>query len=177
MAKRPDPVAAPDEDARTLARDLLSLGHAALSYLDAQSALPGISRIAFGRTADGGFMTLISSLAPHSAGLATHPACAVMLGEPGAKGDPLTHPRLMIRARAQFVLPDAPDRPRLRADWLTQNPKSKLYIDFADFAFVRLVPLSGVLNGGFGKAFAFTAADLTETTGGSLLSRPLPPPD
>ena len=177
MTEKPDTHIALDEDARELAGQLMSLRHAALSYLDVETAQPGISRIAFGQTGDGGFMTLISALAPHSAGLAAHPQCAVLLGEPGAKGDPLTHPRLMIRARAEFVLPGAADRPRLRDHWLVQNPKSKLYIDFADFALVRLLPLGGVLNGGFARACTLTASDVTDIIKGGLSGHPANHPD
>lgn len=160
MATRPDPVLPADDAARALCHTLLTVQHAALSYLEAETGAPGISRIAFGKTPDGIPMTLISALAPHTAGLRAHRACAVMLGEPGAKGDPLTHPRLMIQARAEFVPPDAADRPALRDHWLAQHPKSKLYIDFADFTFVRLVPVAALLNGGFGRAFRLVPDDL-----------------
>ena len=76
------------------------------------------------------------------------------------QGGPLTHPRLMIRARAAFVAADDPARPALRDHWLKGQPKAALYIDFADFAFVRLVPESALLNGGFARACRLSAADL-----------------
>jgi putative heme iron utilization protein len=66
----------------------------------------------------------------------------------------------MIRAHAAFVAADAPDRPALRAHWLKGHPKAALYIDFADFAFVRLTPESALLNGGFGRAFRLSPEDL-----------------
>ena len=157
----PDPVAPADDAARLLARDLMTATHAALAFADAATGTPGISRVALGRCPHGAPLTLISSLAPHFAALAMHPACALLIGEPGPKGDPLTHPRLMIRATAQMVPPDHPDRPILRAHWLALRPKSKLYIDFADFAFVRFTPQSALLNGGFGRAHHLTPSDLT----------------
>ncbi|MGL4235780.1 pyridoxamine 5-phosphate oxidase, partial [Tabrizicola sp.] len=120
----------------------------------------GISRIAFARDPEAGLMTLVSGLAPHFRALRDRPDCALMLGEVGDKGDPLTHPRLMIRARAAFVAPDDPARPGLRERWLARNPKSTLYIDLPDFAFVRLTPASALLNAGFARAFRLTAADL-----------------
>jgi hypothetical protein len=83
-----------------------------------------------------------------------------MLGEVGGKGDPLAHPRLMIRARAAFVAPDDPDRPGIRARWLDRQPKAQAYIDLADFAFVRLTPLSALLNGGFARAYRLFPEDL-----------------
>ncbi|MFN3721601.1 MAG: HugZ family protein [Paracoccaceae bacterium] len=161
MTKRSDPIAPADAGARTLARKLMQATHAALSYLDAECGAPGISRIAFGLDPDHQPITLISSLAPHFAGLRANPVCALLLGEPGSKGDPLTHPRLMLQARADFIASTAPERPALRDHWLDRHPKSKLYIDFADFALVRLVPVSALLNGGFGKAFRLTPQDLT----------------
>jgi len=160
MSSRPDPVQPADDDARALARDLLAIGHAALAWTDPESGAPGISRIAFARDPAAGLLTLISGLAPHFRALRTHPDCAVMLGEVGDKGDPLTHPRLMIRATAGFIAPDDPARTEVRTRWLGRNPKAKVYIDLPDFAFVRLVPQSALLNGGFARAFRLMREDL-----------------
>ncbi len=169
-----DPVAPVDAGARAQAHDLLSQAtHAALSYLTPQDGTPGISRIAFGWL-DGGPVTLISALAPHTAALRANPACAVMVGEVGARGDPLTHPRLMIRARAQFVAADDPARPALRAAWLRGHPKTTLYVDFPDFAFVRLHPVEALLNGGFARAFRLAPPDLVPP---DLVPPDLAPPD
>ncbi|NJM83317.1 MAG: pyridoxamine 5-phosphate oxidase [Tabrizicola sp.] len=161
MAQRPDPVAPADDAARAQARALLALPHAALAFRDPEEGSPGISRIAFGLGHDGQMLTLISALAVHHAALRADPACALLLGEPGPKGDPLIHPRLMIRATAGFVT-DPDDRSSLRAAWLTTHPKARLYIDFADFAFVRFTPVSLLLNGGFGKAFRLMPGDLSQ---------------
>lgn len=157
MDQRPDPTTPAANAEKAMAQDMLSLPHAALSYLGTDG-LPGISRIALGRDDLGVPLTLISALAPHFAGLRAHPACALMVGEPGQRGDPLTHPRLMLRAKAEFTAPQ--ERATLRAIWLACHPKAKLYIDFADFAFVRLHPDSALLNAGFAKAFTLTPADL-----------------
>lgn len=154
---RPDPVQPADAEARALARRLLSLGHAALAWTDPDTGTPGISRIGFARDPEAGMLTLVSGLAPHTRALRAHPDCALMLGEVGDKvgdrGDPLTQPRLMVRARAAFVAPDDPARPALRSRWLERAPKAKVYIDLPDFAFVRLAPVSALLNAGFARAF------------------------
>lgn len=160
MTDKRDPVQPADAEALALARSMMGAPHAALSWLDPDTGHPSISRIAFGRCPQALPLTLISALAPHFAGLRHDPRCSVLLGEPGERGDPLTHPRLMIRARAVFVAPDDPGRTALRAHWLKGHPKAALYVDFADFAFVRLLPDSALLNGGFGRAFRLTPADL-----------------
>ncbi len=159
VTARPDPTPPADDAARRQARSVLRLTHGALAYI-AEDGAPGISRIALGLVEDQGLVTLISGLAPHSAALRATPDCAVMVGEPDAKGDPLTHPRLMIKARAGFVARDGDDHQTLRLAWLQDHPKAKLYVDFTDFTFVRLRIVSALLNGGFGKAFRLMPQDL-----------------
>ena len=156
MPNRPDPVQPADAGAIRLAQDLMQVARsAALAWRDPLDGMPGISRIAFGMVS-GAPMTLISALAPHFAALHAAPDCAVMLGEVGEKGDPLAHPRLMLRAKAEFVA----DRRSCREEWLKGHPKAALYVDFADFAFVRLIPVSALLNAGFARAFRLTPEDL-----------------
>lgn len=158
---RPDHTLPATPEARALARELWQgQRHASLAVTDPVTLSPGISRIAWGLAPDGAALTLVSSLAPHFAALAAHPVCAAMLGEPGPRGDPLTHPRLMIRLAAAFVAADAPERGTLRDRWLADHPKAALYADFADFSLVRLTPLSALLNAGFGRAFRLDPADL-----------------
>ena len=162
MAERPDPVQPADAAACAQARDLLAGARfGALAFTDAETGTPGISRIALGLDAAGGPVTLISSLSAHHAALRQNPLAALMVGEPGPKGDPLTHPRLMIRVEAQFVDRAGADHAALRDGWLATHPKAKLYVDFGDFGFVRLVPLSAFLNGGFGRAVRLAPDDLT----------------
>lgn len=161
MLSARDPVAPADDEARAVARALMTgARHAALAWIDPETGTPGISRIAFGLAPDNTPVTLISALAPHFAALRAHPVAAVMVGEPGAKGDPLTHPRLMLRVTAGFVDRSAHDHAALRDRWLADHPKSALYIDFADFMLVRLAAVSGLLNGGFARAYRLSADDL-----------------
>jgi heme iron utilization protein len=156
---QPDPHQPADDIARALAQSLLQQArHAALAVTDATTATPNISRIAILHTDQ--TLTLISTLSTHTAALTTDPACAFMVGEPGPKGDPLTHPRLMVQAIATILPHDHPDHQTNRANWLKAHPKAKLYIDFADFHFVRLTPTGALLNAGFGRAYRLTPEDL-----------------
>lgn len=161
MSRRPDPFLPADDRARELALSLWATARtAALAYTDPASGTPFISRIGFAAVAGEGGLTLISDLAQHTEGLRHAPEAALLLGETGEKGDPLNSPRLSVRVRAVFVEADAPDRAALRDLWLARHPKSRLYVDFADFHFVRLLPGDVFLNGGFGRAYLLGSSDL-----------------
>ena len=155
-----DPIRPTDDAARQLARDLLdSARFAALAVVLADGA-PMVTRVAFGRAPEGTPLTLISDLAPHTGALRANPACSLLVGEPGPKGDPLTHPRLTLQAHARFTGKGDAGHDALAAHYLRDHPKARLYIGFADFAFALFSVQAGHLNGGFGKAFRLTAADM-----------------
>jgi putative heme iron utilization protein len=150
-----------DDTARTLARDLIeSATYGALATLQPDKAVPSVSRIALATDEAGGLITLISTLADHTRSLHANPACALLIGEPGETGDPLTHPRLTLHAKASFVAQDSADHRHLRARYLALRPKAKLYVDFTDFGFVRFKTSEAMLNGGFGKAWRLAPVDL-----------------
>ena len=154
-----DPIRPTDEDARALARALLDEARfGALGVLE--GGVPMVSRVAVGTDAGGGPVTLVSSLSAHTGALKAEPACSLMVGEPGQKGDPLTHPRLSLQCLARFVARESPEHAALRTRWLETHPKARLYIDFGDFGFVVFEVQGAFLNGGFGKAFRLTPADL-----------------
>nr|WP_050604242.1 pyridoxamine 5'-phosphate oxidase family protein [Ruegeria sp. 6PALISEP08] len=155
-----NPYQTPDGDARAQARELLEQAQfAALAVLQPETTLPTLSRIALATDTDGCPVTLISSLAEHTRALNANPNCALLVGEPKEKGDPLTHPRLTLHAVARPVHRDMSDYAPLRERYLSLRPKAKLYVDFADFSFVRFAIKDGLLNGGFGKAYRLTAGD------------------
>ncbi|GGH54044.1 pyridoxamine 5-phosphate oxidase [Frigidibacter albus] len=157
----PSPIRPTDHEARALARSLITTARfAALAVLTPGSGAPAVTRIALGLDAAGLPLTLISSLSAHTKALQASPRAGLLVGEPGPKGDPLTHPRLSLDTLAEFVDRTSPDHAALRTLWLASHPKSKLYIDFADFSFVRLRPLGAALNGGFGRAFVLAPEDL-----------------
>ena len=104
---------------------------------------------------DGAPLFLMSDLARHTRNLADDPRASLLLTSEGGRGDPLNHPRLtlngVVRRRAGQ---DGRDR------YARRNPKSKLYIDFADFSLRRLEIETVHFNGGFGRADALTPKDL-----------------
>lgn len=154
------PLRPTDAEARALARALIeSARHGALATVHPDSGLPHVTRIAVGTDPEGTPLTLVSSLSLHTRALRAEPRACLLLGEPAPRGDPLTHPRLSLDVTARFVH-DRDEHARLRGHWLDAHPKAKLYVDFADFAFARLQPRGAALNGGFGKAYVLTAADL-----------------
>ncbi|AMY67565.1 HugZ family protein [Frigidibacter mobilis] len=157
----PSPIRPTDDEARALARSLIHAARfAALAVLTPGTGAPAVTRIALGLDAAGLPLTLISSLSAHTRALHADPRAGILVGEPGPKGDPLTHPRLSLDTTASFVDRAGPDHAALRTLWLASHPKARLYIDFADFCFVRFTPLGAALNGGFGKAFLLTPQDL-----------------
>lgn len=160
-----NPIRPTDDAARTLAISLLGAARfGALAVIDAQSRAPMATRVAVSTTNAGAPLLLISDLSQHTSALKQTPICSLLVGEPGPKGDPLTHPRLTLQCRAEFTRHGQAQHPDLRKTYLKTHPKSKLYIDFADFSFVILNIETGFLNGGFGKAFHLTKSDFTAKT-------------
>ncbi|MCF3642379.1 DUF2470 domain-containing protein [Rhizobium sp. TRM95111] len=157
---RPQVLRETDDEARALARRLLrSARSCALAVIEPESGVPFASRALTGTDVDGTPVILVSSLSVHTRALRHDPRASLLAGEPG-KGDPLAHARLTVVARAEEVARDAAGRANLRERFLRRHPKAKLYVDFPDFAFFRLVPERAHLNGGFGRAYVLEADDL-----------------
>ncbi|MEM9318816.1 MAG: pyridoxamine 5'-phosphate oxidase family protein [Pseudomonadota bacterium] len=145
-----------DDEARALARGLIDAARfGALAVREPQTGDPVVTRVALVPGPDGAPLTLVSDLSSHTVALRAHPRCSVLLGEPLQKGDPLTHPRLTLVADATDM-----NKAALRDYYLSAYPKARLYYDFADFHLMALNPVSGLLNGGFGKAYKLTLDDL-----------------
>ena len=162
MEEKPNsPIRPTDDEARFLAKNLLTDARfGSLGVIEPETGMPMVTRVAVGTSPEGQALTLISGLSHHTKALRENPSASLLVGEPGEKGDPLTHPRLTLMANAVFVEhADADYRP-LAEHYLKDHPKSKLYIGFGDFVFVKFEVSSAFLNGGFGKAFVLTAEDL-----------------
>lgn len=155
------PIRPTDDEARALARDLIAQArYGALAVLDPETSLPLVSRVAAVPGPEGLPLMLVSDLSAHTVALKANPACSLLIGEPGKKGDPLTYPRLGIQGTARFTRHGEKGHATLASHYLTMQPKAKLYIGFADFSLLQLDIMGAHLNGGFGKAFVLTAQDL-----------------
>lgn len=153
-----------DAAARALARGLLDTASFAALAVTRADGTPSVTRIALATDPDGAPLSLVSTLSSHTTALGAKPACALLIGEPEDKGAPLTHPRLTLHTRAYLVDHGNPDHKILRDHYLSQRPKAKLYIDFGDFHLLRFRTTDALLNGGFGKAYLLTPADLLRET-------------
>ncbi|MEO0544515.1 MAG: DUF2470 domain-containing protein [Pseudomonadota bacterium] len=149
-----------DEVAVRQAKTLLhEARHAALAANN-PDGYPSVSRVQVSTDTDGAIVLLTSSLSPHTQAMINQPQVSVLIGEPG-KGDPLAHPRATFFANAEKVDRQSQDHARLRHRHLSRHPKAELYVDFGDFSFFRLEVDGASLNGGFGRAYALTAQDLS----------------
>lgn len=159
-----------DDEARAKARELILLARfAAIAVIDPESGYPNCSRTLITTDGTGQPVILVSRLAAHTKALLATPKCSLLVGEPG-KGDPLAWPRMSLQCDAEPVPERDPDKARLRARFLRRHPKTALYIDFPDFLFFRLRPISASLNGGFGRAYALSQDDLVASTSAQSLS-------
>ena len=149
-----------DAEAIRLASTLLrSARYGALAALEPGTGAPLASRIAVATDLDGTPLILVSALSEHTGAISADPRCSLLLGEPG-KGDPLAHPRISLRCRAERLEPGSDARDRAARRYLNRHSKAKLYAGFADFAFFRLDVERASLNGGFGKAYQLGREEL-----------------
>jgi len=150
-----NPIRPSNDEARTLARNLINTALFGSLGVNCEGH-PMVTRIAVATDEVGCPITLISDLSNHTKCLRDQPRASLLVGEPGPRGDPLTHPRLTLMVNVTFI-----DKSDALVDrYLVHQPKAKLYIGFTDFHFVRMTPIEAHLNGGFGRAFKLTAADL-----------------
>lgn len=151
----------PVEDAvrAQVKRMLRTARFAALATLVPGDGWPQASRVSLATMIDGAPVFLASDLSGHTQALAADQRCALLVGEPG-RGDPLAHPRLTLFGRAERLARDGALDAAARRRFLARHPKAGLYADFGDFAFFRIAASHAEFNGGFGKAYTLSAADL-----------------
>jgi putative heme iron utilization protein len=159
-ARVPPGADAAEFDARGLARHLLrTIRAGALATCDAaRAAHPLATLVSVATDIDGAPLFLLSQLASHRTNLERDPRASLLLAAQG-KGDPLAHPRLSLVGEVHRIA-EAGAGARARSRFLARHPKAKLYADFTDFAWFRMEPEAGHLNGGFARAATLTREDL-----------------
>ncbi|WP_075997122.1 HugZ family protein [Salaquimonas pukyongi] len=158
-----NPIRETDGEARALARRLMAdARYASIGVLEPETGMPLVSRVAVSVEVDGTPFILVSDLSTHSKALAQDGRSSLLFGEPGPKGDPLTHPRITVIGRMKKLDRNDTRHRERRNFWLKQHPKAKLYIDFGDFHFWRMEVERAHLNGGFGKAYVLTPQDIEQ---------------
>jgi putative heme iron utilization protein len=150
-----DPRQPVDFEPLVLARELLRLARVgSLGTVEVSTGFPMVTLTSVATDYDGVPLVLTSRLSHHTQNLLADPRGSLLLAR-GGKGDPLAHPRLSLRFLAEPV-----SAPRVRHRFLARQPKAKLYVDFPDFLFFRLMPQSLHLNGGFARAYSGDAAPI-----------------
>jgi putative heme iron utilization protein len=127
----------------------------ALATIDPASGAPLTTLVGVASDFDGAPLFLMSTLARHTQHLAADSRASVLLTEDSGRGDPLNHPRLTLNGSILKA-----QSPSARTRYLLRNPKARLYVDFADFAFFRLAIANVHFNGGFGRADALSPSDI-----------------
>jgi putative heme iron utilization protein len=149
-----------DAEAIRLAKTLVRTArYGALAVLEPGTGAPIASRVAVATDLDGTPVILVSALSEHTAAMVADPRSSLLLGQPG-RGDPLAHPRISLRCRADKLERGRSDQARAERRYLNRHPKAKLYAGFADFSFFRLELEAASLNAGFGRAYRLSRADL-----------------
>lgn len=162
--KKKDVVLPTTDEAIRMAKTLLRTARSgALATIEPGTGWPIATRVGVSTDFDGTPIILISRLAAHTPALLADPRCSLLLGTPG-KGDPLAHARMSVACEAREVERDSAEHQRLDGRYLSHQQKAKLYSTLPDFRYFVLEPKSASLNGGFGKAFALTPADLLSRT-------------
>ncbi len=141
------------EEARTLLR---GARFARLATLDAGSGRPFVSLLAVALSDTGRPLTLISSLARHTANLDANIAASLLYEEP-LPGDEglLARPRVTISGGMVKC-----DNPHARDRFLAIHDDAHLYAEFSDFALWQMEIDEAYLVAGFGRIHTIPGSDL-----------------
>jgi putative heme iron utilization protein len=154
-----------DFDSRRTAKRLLREARSGALATLLPGGAPYASLVSMATLMDGAPVTLLSSLARHSANIAADPRVSLLVDEPAA-GDLLAGARLSLVGR---IAPSEDDAARRR--FLAHHPAAAGYAGFKDFAFWRIAIESAHLVAGFGRIVDLAPADLrTDTSAAAALA-------
>jgi heme iron utilization protein len=135
---------------------LMAATTAALGTLDGRDHGPHVSLVGVAVPPDLEPVMLLSELAQHTRNLKVNARASLLIPAAGmAAGDPLASARVTLTGAIERIDIDA-----ARAAYLGRHPAAAGYVDFADFAFYRLVVERAHFVGGFGRIVALSRADL-----------------
>ena len=130
---------------------------ARLATLDGNSGKPFVSLIAVAPSSIGRPLTLISSLARHTANLKANASASLLYEEP-VPGDAclLARPRVTISGK-MVKCGDSSERDL----FLNLHEDASLYADFSDFSLWQMEIDEGYLVAGFGRIHTIPGSELT----------------
>lgn len=107
------------------------------------------------------FLVHLSDLSAHKGHLRADERVSLMLFDPDkGGGEILLHARLNLGCRARILAKESEEEAAARQTYLARFPGHQLMFTLKDFDLVRLEPQEGLLNAGFGKAYAVRPEDL-----------------
>lgn len=123
---------------------------------------PYTAMVAFAPEPDyAAFLVHLSDMSAHKQHIRADSRVSLLVFQPdNARTEILQHHRLSLRCSASIVEKDMTDYAQARRTYLERFPLHRMMFDLGDFDLVRLTPRLGLLNAGFGRAFAVTPADL-----------------
>ena len=128
---------------------------AALATTDAASGTPYASMILIATTIDGDPLTLISTLARHTANLIQSPQASILVDTSNPAGDATSGGRVSLMGRFTQDLSATS-----RARFLARHKSAAAYVDFADFSLYRMHIDSAHLIEGFGRIITLPGISL-----------------
>jgi putative heme iron utilization protein len=146
-------------DHAALCRDLVARASSATLSTHAREpeGFPHGSLVAVAADDAGRPLLLLSTLAEHTGNLLARPEVSLLFVEPTAPGgDPLAGGRVTLLGTCA-ALPEA-EVAAARTAFLARHPSAAQYVDFADFAFYRVMPRALRYVGGFGR-MSWVASD------------------
>ncbi|WP_437878888.1 HugZ family protein [Sorangium sp. So ce513] len=95
-------------------------------------------------------LLLLSALAEHTGNLKARPEASLLIAEPAeGRADPLALGRMTLIGPCRPL--EGPEAAAARTRFLAAHPRASYYVDFTDFSFYRLDPVSVRYVGGFGR--------------------------
>jgi catechol 2,3-dioxygenase-like lactoylglutathione lyase family enzyme len=139
---------------------------AVLATLDSESA-PYTAMTAYVHQPEaGGFLIHLSELSAHKRQLRANPRCSLMIFEPDdGQGEVLQRCRLSLSCQARLLPKDGPDYATAQLAYLERLPGHAMMFGLGDFDLFLLEPQGGLMNAGFGRAYAITPADFAARVG------------